>query len=127
MPESALESIGQIAIVVKDVDRAAEFYEKTLGLPLLFRFPGVAFFNCGGVRLMLSLPSDAEFDHPASIIYFRVKSIAERHRELAARGVSFRDEPHLVHRDERHELWMCFFRDCDENTFALMEEVETRA
>ena len=49
--------IGQIALVVQDVDRATAFYRDVVGLEFLFRAPpGLAFFRCGEVRLMLSLP-----------------------------------------------------------------------
>lgn len=115
-------TIGQIAIVAKDVDRAADYYERTLGFPLLFKFPGLAFFRCGDVRLMLSKAEKPEHDHAASILYFRVSGIDATHAAMKSRGVSFVDEPHVVHRDERHELWMTFFHDCEDNLFALMEE-----
>jgi predicted enzyme related to lactoylglutathione lyase len=108
-----VERIGQIAVVVKDVDRAADFYEKVLGLTLLFRFPGLAFFECGGVRLMLSKAERPEFDHN-SIIYYRVPDVASAAGVLERRGV--------VHRDERHELWMAFLRDSEGNYLGLMQE-----
>jgi len=116
-------SIGQIAVRVTDVDRAASFYQSVLGIPLLFRAPpGLAFFRVGDIRLMLSLPEEAQFDHPASILYFRVDDIAATHRTLADRGVRFRDEPHVVHRTDRMALWMAFFEDGEGNTLALMSE-----
>jgi len=116
-----VEAIGQIAVVVKDVDRAANFYEKVLGLRLMFRFPGLAFFECGGVRLMLSKPERPEFDQN-SIIYYRVGDVAAAAAELERRGVVFEGQPHVVHRDERHELWMAFFRDSEGNYLGLMKE-----
>ena len=116
-----VEAIGQIAVAVKDVDRAADFYERVLGLPLLFRFPGLAFVECGGVRLMLAKPERPEFDQN-SIIYYRVADVAAAAAELARRGVTFESQPHIVHRDERHELWMAFFRDSEGNYLGLMKE-----
>jgi methylmalonyl-CoA/ethylmalonyl-CoA epimerase len=116
-----IEAIGQIAVVVKDVDRAARFYEDVLGLKLLFRFPGLAFFDCGGIRLMLSRPERPEFDQN-SIIYYRVADIAEAASQLKTHGVVFDGEPHVVHRDQRHELWMAFFRDSEGNYLGLMHE-----
>jgi len=116
-------SIGQIAIVVQDVDRAAAFYRDSLGLPLLFQAPpGLAFFQAGETRLMLSRPEKAEFDHPASILYFKVDDVEATHRQLSGRGVEFVDQPHVVHRTDRMELWMTFFKDGEGNTFALMAE-----
>jgi predicted enzyme related to lactoylglutathione lyase len=116
-----VEAIGQIAIAVKDVDRAATFYEQVLGLKLLFRFPGLAFVECGGVRLMLAKPERPEFDQN-SIIYYRVADVAAAAAELERRGVAFESQPHVVHRDERHELWMAFFRDSEGNYLGLMKE-----
>jgi len=80
-------SIGQIAIVVHDLPKAVEFYRDKLGLRFLYEFPGLAFFDCGGVRIMLSFPENAEFDHPASIIYYKVADIHAAWRVLESRGV----------------------------------------
>lgn len=118
----ATATLGQIAIRVLDLDRAVAFYRDRLGLPLLFRFPGLAFFQCGPTRLMLSRPEQAEFDHPGSILYFKVPDITATHATLAGRGVGFRSEPHVVHRDPTYELWLADFRDSEGNTFALMCE-----
>jgi methylmalonyl-CoA/ethylmalonyl-CoA epimerase len=118
-----LSEIGQIAITVRDLQQATRFYRDTLGIRLLFEVPNMAFFDCGGVRLMMSQAEKPEFDHPASILYFRVAEIQTAHQTLRARGVRFEDEPHLVARMPDHELWMTFFRDMDNNLFALMSEV----
>ena len=115
--------IGQIAINVHDLDRATAFYRDVLGLPFLFSAPDMAFFQCGDVRLMLALPEKPEFDHPSSIIYYRVDDIEASHRALTDRGVSFDGEPVLVHKADTNELWMASFRDPDENLLALMSEV----
>ncbi len=120
--EPGLGSIGQIAINAKDLERATAFYRDRLGLRLLFAAPGLAFFDCGGVRLMLSGAEEPEFDHPSSVLYFKVDDIAASHQELVARGVEFRREPHVIHRAPGMELWMAFFRDSEGNTQALMCE-----
>ena len=123
-PPVRLSRIGQIAVHAKDVERATAFYRDTLGMTLLFQAPPqLAFFDCDGVRLMLSPPSEAEFDHPSSVLYFRVDDIREAHAELSRRGVVFRDQPHLVAKLPDHELWMTFFRDSEDNTLALMSEI----
>lgn len=116
-----LSAIGQIAVTVSDVDRAIAFYRDTLGLPLLFQFPGMGFFNCGGVRLMLSRPEGVGPGN--SVIYFKVADLPEVFRELGLRGVKFDQEPHLVARLPDHDLWMAFFRDPDGNLLGLMSEV----
>jgi catechol 2,3-dioxygenase-like lactoylglutathione lyase family enzyme len=118
----AAAAVAQIAIRVHDVDRAAAFYRDRLGLPLLFQFPGLAFFQSGAVRLMLSLPEKPEFDHPGSVVYFKVGELEQVHETLSGRGVEFVDAPHVVHRAATYELWMAFFRDSEGNPLALMEE-----
>ncbi|MCA9737316.1 MAG: VOC family protein [Gemmatimonadota bacterium] len=122
LPHAPL-AIGQIAVHVEDLPRAVGFYRDVLGLPLLFEAPpSLAFFDCGGVRLMLSGASEPGFDHPASILYYRVADIVAAHAALRERGATFVDEPHVVHRTERYALWMTFLRDTEGNTLALMEE-----
>ena len=118
-----LTAIGQIAMVVKDLDRAVAFYRDTLGMRFLFQAPpGLAFFDCAGIRLMIEVPSDSEFDRPGSVLYFTVDDIHRAYADLAGRGVAFRDEPHLVAKMPDHELWMTFFNDGEGNTLALMHE-----
>ena len=118
-----IQSIGQIAINTRDVQRAVAFYRDALGLDYLFEAGPLAFFMCGDVRLMLSVAESAEFDHPSSILYFRVDDIHGARAELSGRGVPFDDEPHLIAKMPDHELWMTFFRDPDRNVHGLMSEV----
>src|SRR5581483_2121036 len=108
-----------IAVGVADVDRAEDFYGGKLGLKKLFRFGDLAFFDCAGVRLLVEKGQGGKLGSP---LYFRVADIALARRELAARGVGFVDEPHLVAPMEDHDLWMTFFRDPDEHILALMME-----
>jgi methylmalonyl-CoA/ethylmalonyl-CoA epimerase len=123
-PEStALARIGQIAINAHDVDRATAFYRDVLGLPHLFRAGQLSFFDCGGVRLMLDKAEKPEFDHPSSIIYFQVGDIQAAHRRIRDAGAKFEDEPHLLTRMPKYDLWMTFFRDSEGNLLALMSEV----
>jgi methylmalonyl-CoA/ethylmalonyl-CoA epimerase len=112
--------IGQIALPVRDLDRAIAFYRDRLGLPFLFAYPPLAFLMAGGVRLMLS--AQAEPGASSSVIYFRVADVAAAHATLRANGVAFVNEPHIVHRAPDHDLWMAFFGDGEGNTLALMEE-----
>ena len=120
---AGLGPIGQIAIVVHDLDAAVDFYRDKLGMAFLFRVPDLAFFDCGGIRLMLSRPEKPEFDHPSSIIYFRVDDIQAMYQTLRERGVAFDDEPHLIANMDTYDLWMAFFRDLDKNLFGIMSEV----
>ncbi|HEY7368612.1 MAG TPA: VOC family protein [Thermoanaerobaculia bacterium] len=121
--EFRLSSIGQIALTARDLPRATEFYGRVLGLPKLLEAPGLAFFDAGGVRLMLSLPDRPEFDHPSSILYFKVPDIQAAAAALRARGVVFEEEPRLIARLPDHDLWIGAFRDSEGNLVALMSEV----
>ena len=119
----SLSRIGQIAVPVKDLAAAVAFYRDVLGMRFLFEFPKLAFFDCGGVRLLLDVPETPDFARHASVIYYAVDDIRATHEALVARGVPFMGEPHLIARMPDHELWMAFFKDPDENVLALMSEV----
>jgi methylmalonyl-CoA/ethylmalonyl-CoA epimerase len=117
-----LSQIGQIAVNVHDLERAVAFYRDKLGMHHLFTVPNMAFFDCGGLRLMLGLPENPEFDHASSIIYFKVNDIQNAFEILSARGVRFEGEPHLIAKMQTHDLWMAFFRDSENNLLSLMSE-----
>ena len=118
-----ITGVGQIGINCQDLKRATEFYRDTLGMRMLYEFPGLAFFDCGGVRLMLSKAEKPEFDHPASIIYYRVTDIQQTARTLRERGVTLEHEPSVIAKMPDHDLWMCFIRDSEGNFIGLMAEV----
>ncbi len=118
-----LSQIGQIAVNVHDLEKAVSFYRDKLGMRFLFQVPKMAFFDCGGIRLMLGIPETPEFDHPSSILYYKVDDIHAAFEALTARGVTFKDKPHLIAKLPEHELWKTFFVDVDGNTLALMSEV----
>ncbi len=120
---TAVSHIGQIAITIRDTDRAIDFYQNKLQLSFLFRAGNLAFFQCGQTRLMLSAPEKPEFDHPSSILYFSVADLRATFADMKSRGVNFTDEPHLIAKLPDHELWMCFFHDSEGNTLGLMSEV----
>lgn len=118
-----LNSIGQISVTVHDLERAAAFYRDKLGMKHLFTVPHMAFFDCAGIRLMLGIPEKPEFDHPSSIIYFKVDDIHNAYKTLSERGVQFEDQPHFVTKLQTHDLWLTFFRDSENNLLGLMSEV----
>lgn len=121
MPELSNARIGQIAIVCQDVARATAFYRDVLGVNFLFGAgPELSFFEAAGTRLMLSR---AEGDASGtSVLYFHVRDIEAVKASLAANGVQFVGEPHLIARMPDHELWLAEFRDSEGNVMALMEE-----
>jgi predicted enzyme related to lactoylglutathione lyase len=122
-PSFTLSQIGQIAIPVRDLARAVDFYGGALGMRHLFTASSLAFFDCGGIRLMLSVPESPEFEHPSSIIYFAVADIKVAHQALIAQGVQFVDEPHVIADMGTYDLWMAFFRDSEHNLLGIMAEV----
>ncbi len=119
---SGLSVIGQISVTVQDLDRAVEFYRDQLGMQFLFRVPGMAFFNCSGVRLLLGLSEDESSDVNASVIYYKVDDLEGTHDAFRSRGISFDSAPHKIADMPDHELWMAFFRDSEMNLMALMAE-----
>ncbi len=119
----SLGTIGQISLMVKDLSRATSFYRDTLGMKFLFEVPGMAFFDAGGVRLMLGKAERPEFDHPASILYYKVGDIVGTHQAFESRGVIVEHEPRLVAPMPDHDLWLSFYKDSEGNHFALMSEV----
>ncbi len=119
-----LSQIGQIAITVRDLPSMVAFYRDTLGMKFLFEAPPkMAFFDCGGVRLLLGQEDKANPAHPASILYYRVADIQAAFDTLVARGVPVAEKPALVAKMPDHDLWLALLRDPEGNAFALMSEV----
>lgn len=128
-----LKRIGQIAVPIDDLDRAVAFYRDVLGLRLLFQAPpGLAFFDCGGVRLMLSRPEGPDVSRKSSVIYYLVDDIAAAWTAVTARGAApgaagGQAEPHLIAKMPDHDLWMAFIKDSEGNLLGLMSEVRPPA
>lgn len=120
----ALGPLGQVALTVTDIEKAEQFYRDVLGLPHLYTFGNLAFFDCGGTRLFITAMEDAAHDRNHSVLYFRVPDIHAAFDKLSGRGVVFVDLPHMIHRhDDGTEEWMAFFNDPDGNTLAVMSQV----
>ena len=125
-PIGGLSRLHQISMCAHDIERAVRFYRDTLRLPFLFTAPPrLAFFDCDGVRLMLSTP-DPGFDHPGSVLYFAVEDIQQMRDTLASRGITFRSEPHKIATLADREVWLADFEDTEGNTLALMSEPRLR-
>ncbi|HEY6467268.1 MAG TPA: VOC family protein [Candidatus Acidoferrales bacterium] len=116
-----ISRLGQVHIPAEDTERATAFYTDILGLPLLFTANGMTFFDCGGVRLMISRPEGAG-PHGGSILYFMVPDIGGAYKRMKEAGVRFEAEPRKIAEMPTHDLWMAFFRDCEQNLMALMSE-----
>ncbi|HMC54417.1 MAG TPA: VOC family protein [Gemmatimonadaceae bacterium] len=113
--------VGQVAIICQDVSRATAFYRDTLGVRFLFSAgPKLAFFDAGGTRLMLTEPEgDAT---GSSMLYFFVKDIHAVQGSLAAKGVQFLGEPHIIAKMPDHDLWLTALRDSEGSLIGIMEE-----
>jgi len=122
MTAPLLGPIGQIARSVSDIKASTTFYGGVLGLTHLYTFDTLAFFDCGGTRLMLTQKTTTD---PESVLYFRVEDIEQAHQRLSGRGVSFVAAPHLIHRHgDGTEEWMAFFKDPDGQLLAIMSQVK---
>ncbi|TDD23169.1 hypothetical protein E1218_18225 [Kribbella turkmenica] len=118
-----LGAIGQIARPVRDIQVAVDFYGTVLGLPHLYTFGDLAFFDCGGTRLFLSATEESAGGEP-SCLYFQVDDIQVAYDDLRGRGVQFENAPHLIHKhDDGVEEWMAFFPDPDGHLLAIMARV----
>lgn len=122
MPDARVGGIGQVALPARDVDAVTAFYRDVLGLPLLFEAGGMAFFDGGGVRIMVSRPEGDEAVG-APLLYYRTPDLDAAHRVLVDAGAEVVSPPHLVHADDRHELHIGFYRDVEGNLFGLMREI----
>ena len=116
--------IGQLLIPVEEFDKGVAFYRDVLGIPFLFSAPPqMAFFDCGGVRLLVGVMSEGRKAQRGATIYFQVEDIHAVFASLNEKGVAFGAKPHVVHRTPRSELWLSEFTDPDGNLLALMSEV----
>lgn len=120
----SISRIGQVAVPVRDIARAVAFYRDTLGLRFLFEAPPkLAFFDCGGVRLMLAEPEGGQAFQPGSILYYAVDDLSAAYDTLRERGASFVHVPQRMATLSDHELWMAFLHDSEGNVVGLMSEV----
>ena len=117
-----LGALGQISRTVKDIEAARRWYGEVLGLPHLYSFGKLAFFDCGGVRLFLSEGDGAAAAE--SVLYFLVDDVRTAHASLAARGLEFTHAPHLIHRHaDGTEEWMAFLQDNEGRPLGIMSRV----
>ncbi|CAM4078195.1 glyoxalase I [Lederbergia lenta] len=116
--------VGQVGIPAKDLERAIVFYRDLLELPLLFNTETMAFFSSNNVRLLISLPEKKKFAHASSVIYFQIENIQETYKAFLNKGVTFINEPYCVAKMGQSETWMAFFKDTEDNTHALMSEIQ---
>ena len=122
---SVIRQLGQVALPTHDLDRSIAFYRDVLGLAFIWNNDRMAFFQLGSTRLLIEIPESAAFDHPGSVLYLDVADIEEVVHELARRGLTFDDAPHMVGELGGVVVWMAFFRDPADNVLALSCERPT--
>ncbi|MEO8470026.1 MAG: VOC family protein [Chloroflexota bacterium] len=120
-PGTGLKSIGQILVPVSDVDRAVTFYEGVLGLPVLMRFPGIAFMDAQGIRLYLATVPETDFRGRATI-YFWADDVSATFAQFVERGATPRQKPHIAHSAPEYDFWLAFVTDPDGNHVGIMRE-----
>jgi predicted enzyme related to lactoylglutathione lyase len=123
-----LGPIAQISLLARDTARVERFYRDTLGLPHVFTFGDLAFFDAGGVRIYIHAKPEKDW-RPGSVLYFLVDDIVAAKAELESRGVTFTGAPHMIfrHDDTGIEEWLCFFEDTEGNMLALTSRVRPSA
>ena len=127
MAELELGPIGQISRSVADIGAAEAWYKTVLGLKHLYTFGNMAFFDCGGVRLMLTSGDEVK-QQDQYIIYFRVPDIHAAHAQLSERGGVFEAAPHMIHRHaDGTEEWMAFLKDNEGRFLGIMCQVPPKA
>jgi catechol 2,3-dioxygenase-like lactoylglutathione lyase family enzyme len=109
--------LSQLSRRVEDLSRARSFWRDTLEIPELYAFPGLAFFDLSGTRLMLKETGSRE---EADILYLSCPDIGAAHAELVQRGVEVTGAPHIIHKHpDGAEEWMAFFKDDEGRDLAL--------
>jgi DNA-binding CsgD family transcriptional regulator/predicted enzyme related to lactoylglutathione lyase len=118
---TTLGPIGQIARSVRNIAEAQAWYGTALGIPHLYSFGKLAFFDCGGIRLMLT--EEARAPASESTLYLRVADISAAHEQMQSRGIEFISAPHMIHKHaDGNEEWMAFFKDPEGRTLAIMSQ-----
>lgn len=115
--------VRQVALSVRDVDKAKGFYVGILGLTHLFDAgPELSFLDAGGLRIMLAPPEGGADAGKNSTLYYQVDDLDKAHAGAVSQGAEKVDDPHLIANMPDHELWMAFLRDPDGNLVGLLEE-----
>jgi methylmalonyl-CoA/ethylmalonyl-CoA epimerase len=122
MTDAKINRIEQIHLPVKNLKAATEYYRDTLGLAFMFEASNMAFFNVGGIRLMIGEINSPEQKPGSSIVYFNVADVRKASAELERKGISFVGPVETVNRTPTHDLLLRIFKDPDGNHLALMGE-----
>ena len=112
--------IAQAAIPVRDLGAAKHFYGSLLGLSHLFDAPpGLAFYQCGEARLMLS-SAEPDEGSGGAILYYGVAEVAKAHREMVAAGAESIVEPHVIAEVAGQPILLAMVTDGEGNKVGLI-------
>lgn len=123
-----LSRIKQIAVPVDDVEKARTFYRDVLGMQHLFDAPpALSFFDCSGIRLMLSGPAaqGKDGDKQHAVLFYDVSDIKTTYASIKAAGAPSYAEPHIIARMNGREVWIAELGDGQGNHVSLISEVAT--
>ncbi|GAB0112738.1 VOC family protein [Acidisoma sp. C75] len=139
MDFSALRSISDICLLVRDLERSVIFYTEKLGFTVTRRVEGFAAFNSAGVCLVVwetshvpdvprrqALPAPpASGEHPAclSVRLPSPQAVDAMYRLLGERGIPFRRPP----ADYPWGARCCYFADPDDYLWEIYANTETEA
>ena len=123
--KTALSKIRQIAIPVREITAAKRFYQDILGMRHLFDAPpGLSFFDCGGVQLMLAGPEGQgkDGDQQHAVIFYDVGDIKATHAKIKSSGAKSLEEPRVIARMNGREIWISSVSDGQGNVVGLMSD-----
>jgi methylmalonyl-CoA/ethylmalonyl-CoA epimerase len=126
MPAVSFSKIRQIALPVRDIGEATRFYRDILGLRHLFDAPpGLSFFDCGGVQLMLAGPAGQgkDGDQQHAVLFYDVADIKDTHARIKSAGAKSLEEPRVIARMNAREIWVSSVSDGQGNVVSLMSDV----
>lgn len=114
-----IKTIWCVTFYVSDLKKAAEFYEKTLGLEKKYEFPSYVGFECGGVEIGLvpKLEEKAKRGLLSPSLEFSVDDVEKTYSELKEKGINFVKELH----DESWGGRQAVFTDPDGNTLGIVQ------
>lgn len=114
--------LAQIGMPVRNLARAKSFYGDSLGLTHLFDAPpGLAFFQCGQTRLMLS-ETEGRDENSGVILYYSVPDARVAQTVLAEAGAEFREDARCIARVGDKDVWLAITSDGEGNLVGLMSE-----
>lgn len=108
-----LSKVGYVMLGVADVKKSVAFYHEKLGLTVTQQSDDLAFFDAGGVSIVVSsevgkTPGDSE-------TVFAVDHVRAGCEALSKRGIHFENAPHPL----SAAVWAASFRDPDGHVLSL--------